>query len=57
MDAALIILALTLIAYVPLAAVLLFVWWKYGQGEVKVSIARVTFLAGSFALIGYMLML
>jgi hypothetical protein len=43
----LLILALTIIAYVPLSAVLLYVWWKYGTGEVGVSIARTVFLAGS----------
>jgi len=54
MEGMLIIFALTLVAYIPMASVLLYVWWKYGKGEVGVSVARTTFLAGS-ALIVFML--
>ena len=57
MDIPLIIFVLTLVIYLPLAGVLLYVWWKYGKGEVWVSIARVTFLVGSFLLIGYILII
>ncbi len=55
MDAPLIIFALTLLAYIPLACVLLYVWWKYGKGEVGVSLARVIFLAGSVGLLFLMI--
>lgn len=55
MDGALLIFGLTILTYIPLAAALLFVWWKYGKEEPVVSVARVTFLCGSFVLIGYML--
>ena len=51
----LLIFILTLITYIPLASVLLYVWWKYGRGEAGVSFARSIFLAGSLALI-FMLM-
>lgn len=51
MDGTLLIFILTLVAYIPLAVVLLYVWWKYGKGEVGVSIARTIFLIGSLALI------
>jgi hypothetical protein len=51
MDGALLIFILTLITYIPLAWVLLYVWWKYGKGESGVSVARVIFLAGSCVLI------
>lgn len=55
MNGSLLIFALALLGYIPLAAVLLYVWWKYGKGEPGVSIARVIFLAGSFALIFFMI--
>lgn len=51
MDAGLIIFLITLIAYIPLASVLLYVWWKYGKDEPGVAIARKVFLFGSLALI------
>lgn len=57
MQGALIIFILTLMLYIPLSAVLLYVWWKYGRGEIGVVIARMVFLAGSAALIFYMVTL
>lgn len=51
MNATLIIFILTLVTYLPLAGVLLYVWWKYGKGEVGVSIARTVFLAGSLVIL------
>lgn len=51
MDGALLIFILALIAYIPLACALLYVWWKYGSRERGVSIARTVFLTGSFLLI------
>jgi hypothetical protein len=55
MEGTFIILLLALLAYIPLTAVLLYIWWKYGKGEVGVSIARTVFLAGSGILIFVML--
>jgi hypothetical protein len=46
------ILIITVAIYLPLAGSLLYVWWKYGSEEVKVSLARLIFLLGSFALFG-----
>ena len=57
MDGSLLIFILALVAYIPLAIVLLYVWWKYGKGEHGVSVARSVFLAGSFFLIAYMITL
>lgn len=57
MDGALLIFVLTLLAYIPLASVLLYVWWKYGKGETGVGIARPIFLVGSLALIFYIMTL
>ena len=54
MDGALLILLLTVVTYIPLAAALLLIWWKYGKGESMVSLARVIFLCGSFVLFAYM---
>lgn len=55
MEGSLLIFLLALVAYIPLAAVLLYVWWKYGKGERGVSIARAVFLAGSIGFIFYMI--
>lgn len=57
MDGALIIFVFTLIAYVPLAAALLYIWWKYGKNEKGVKIARAVFLTGSALLFAYMMTL
>lgn len=53
----LIIFILTLIVYLPLAGVLLYVWWKYGKGEIGVTIARSIFLFGSLALVFMMMVI
>ena len=55
MDGAIIIIFLTLVIYIPLAGILLYVWWKYGKGEMGVRIAIVVFLLGSFGLFAYMI--
>lgn len=55
MDGVIIMFILALVAYIPLATVLLYVWWKYGKGEIGVSIARSVFLIGSGAVLIYML--
>jgi heme/copper-type cytochrome/quinol oxidase subunit 2 len=55
MDGALIILFTTLVIYIPLAGILLYVWWKFGKNEKGVSIARLVFLFGSAILFIYML--
>ncbi len=47
MIAGFLIFALTLATFLPLAGILLYVWWKFGKGELGVSIARTIFLAGS----------
>lgn len=51
MDGAFLIFILTLVVYVPLAIVLLYIWWKYGKGETGVTIARSIFLGGSLVLV------
>lgn len=57
MNGALIIFLFALLAYVPLAAALLYIWWRYGKNERGVKIARAIFLTGSAVLMGYMIML
>jgi hypothetical protein len=57
MEGTLIIFILTLVTYIPLSIVLLYVWWKYGRNETGVSVARAVFLAGSLSLIFYMITL
>lgn len=47
----------TLVVYIPLALLLLYVWYKYGLEDKAVRIARAVFLLGSFVLLGYMLTL
>lgn len=49
------ILFITLAIYIPIAGILLYVWWKHGKGEKGVMIARGIFLAGSLFLFMYML--
>jgi len=51
-----VILIITLAVYIPLAGSLLYVWWKYGNNEIKVSFARMVFLLGSFALFGLLIL-
>jgi hypothetical protein len=46
----LLIFALTLLTFLPLAGILLYVWWKFGKGDLGVSLARTIFLAGSLVL-------
>lgn len=57
MDGAIILFLFTLLAYVPLASALLYIWWKYGKGERGVRIARTLFLIGSAVLFAYMVSL
>ncbi len=57
MDVTLIIFILSLIVYIPLAGVLLYVWWKHGKHERVVNFARLIFLLGSFGLFFYMITL
>lgn len=47
----------TLVIYLPLAGVLLYVWWKHGKDEKAVVYARIIFLFGSFGLLAYMITL
>lgn len=57
MNPALLIFLLTLVVYIPLASVLLYVWWKYGKGETGVAIARSVFLFGSLVLVFMMMII
>ncbi len=55
MDGRLIIFIGSLVIYMPLAGVLLYVWWKHGKDDSKVALARFVFLAGSFGLFIFMM--
>ena len=57
MDARLIIFLGSLVIYIPIAGVLLYVWWKHGKNEPAVAQARIIFLAGSRGLFVYMMTL
>jgi hypothetical protein len=50
-----IIFSLSLLICIPLSSMLLYVWWKYGNNEKGVAIARVIFLLGMVSLLGYMI--
>lgn len=52
-----IIFILTVAFYIPLAGSLLFVWWKFGSGEIKVALARLIFLIVSFSLFGLLIII
>ena len=45
-----IIFLLTVLIYIPLASILLYVWWKYGKDEPAVKLARRVYLLGSAVL-------
>lgn len=49
-----IIVLITMLIYIPLAGILLYVWWKHGKDEGGVAIARIIFLLGSVTLFFYM---
>jgi hypothetical protein len=57
MDPRPIIIAITFLFFLPLAGVLLYVWYKFGKGNRKVQLARIIFLVGSLVIVGYMLTL
>lgn len=57
MDIKIAIFFVSIIIFLPLTGILLYVWNKYGKGEKKVMAARIIFLLGSLALFGYMLTL
>jgi hypothetical protein len=52
-----IIFSLSLLICIPLSSMLLYVWWKYGNNEKGVAIARVIFLLGMVSLLGYMIIM
>jgi predicted membrane protein len=54
MNISLAIVIVTVLVYIPLAAILLYVWTKHGRGEPKVILARTIFLIGSFMVFAYM---
>lgn len=57
MDGRLIIFLGSLVIYLPLAGILLYVWWKHGKDDAAVMLARIVFLVGSFGLFIYMMTL
>ncbi len=57
MDARLIIFLASIFVYIPLAGVLLYVWWKHGKDDTAVTKARIIFLVGSFCLFAFMITL
>ena len=57
MDPSIIIFCGTLIVYIPIASVLVYVWYKYGDSNPAVKTMRIIFLIGSFVLVATMLAL
>lgn len=55
MHLSVIIFILTLVIYIPLAGVLLYVWHKFGRGDKGVRLAQTIYLLGSFMILGYMI--
>lgn len=51
MDTHIIIFALALLLYCPLAITLLYVWRKFGKGEKYVALAQAIFLIGTGVII------
>jgi hypothetical protein len=57
MDLAVIIFISTLAIFIPLAAMLLYVWHKFGRGQFAVTVARMIFLTGAAICFVYMLII
>ncbi len=45
----------TVVVFVPMALVLLYVWHKFGKGDGGVQIARVVYILGSFTILASMI--
>ncbi len=54
MHTSVIIFLTTLLIYVPMAGILLYVWQKFGTGDPGVRSAKVTYLVGSLFIFGIM---
>ncbi len=57
MNIGVIIFIVTIVLYLPMAGVLLYVWWKHGKDEPAVAQARIMFLLGSVGLFVYMVVI
>ena len=55
MNISLILFLATVVIYIPMAGVLLYVWHKFGQGDGGVQKARIFYLVGSFSIVLFML--
>lgn len=55
MHISVILFLITLLIYIPMAAVLLYVWHKYGQGDKGVRFARTVYISGSLLILLYMI--
>ncbi len=54
MHISVILFLVTLLIYVPMAGILLYVWYKFGRGDAGVRIARAVYLTGSACILGLM---
>ncbi len=54
MHISVILFLTTLIIYIPMAGILLYVWYKFGKGDGGVRVARSVYLAGSVFILGVM---
>ena len=53
----LIIFLLTVLIYLPIAGILLYVWWKHGKYEPAVKIARLVYISGSILLFIFLIII
>lgn len=54
MHISVILFLITLLIYIPMAGILLYVWYKFGKDDNGVRIARVIYLTGSLFIFGVM---
>jgi hypothetical protein len=49
------IIAFTLVMYIPIASIFMYIWHTYGKGDKNVMLVRFIFLIGSIFLLGLMI--
>ncbi len=54
MHISVILFLTTLVIYIPMAGILLYVWYKFGKGDRGVGVARSVYLVGSVCILGVM---
>lgn len=54
MHISVILFLITLLIYIPMAGILLYVWYKFGKEDGGVRVSRMVYLTGSLFVFGVM---